>query len=152
MNFLTQKNQCAAAPISLKNIFLKQKEIASALQKMPVELLILHGSVAQNKSKILSDVDFAVLFKNDSYKLGDVTKVQSLLCQNLEREDIDLAVLNKATPLLCMQVLTKGKVLYEMNAESFARFREQTIRRYLQTKYLRTQFYRYQQQAILGKV
>lgn len=117
---------------------------------MPVRLLILHGSVAQSRSQTLSDVDFAVLFKNDSYQSEDVTKVQRFLSETFKRDDIDLVVLNSASPLLCMHVLSKGRVVYEDHSESFFYFRERTILRYLRTKYLRTRFHQYQKQAVLG--
>lgn len=134
-----------------KGVFCQQQKMAVGLKKMPVRLLMLHGSVAQGQSKALSDVDFAVLFKNDFYTFKDVAKIESFLSKILERDDIDLAVLNSASPLLCMQVVSKGKVLYEVDPESFFNFRERTILRYLRTKYLRTQFHRYQKQAVLGK-
>jgi predicted nucleotidyltransferase len=151
VNFLIHPNQPVPVPMRAKEVFCQQKKIAVGLKKMSVRLLILHGSVAQGQSKTLSDVDFAVLFKNDSYKMKDVAVVQGFLSKILERDDIDLAVLNGASPLLCMQVLRKGQVIYEDNSKSFFHFRERTILRYLRTKYLRTQFHQYQKQAVLGK-
>lgn len=132
MNFLS--HQATVKPVSSKDILKRKKDLIGALKKLPVALLILHGSVAQDNYKALSDVGFAVLFKNDNYKLNDIRKIHDLLSDVLGREDIDLAVLNKASPLLCMQVLCKGKVIYAVKDQAFLKFREKTIRRYLQTK------------------
>lgn len=149
MYFLS--HQTTIKSVTTKDILRKRNILAQALAKLPVSLLILHGSVAQNNYKTLSDVDFAVLFKKDNYKLKDIGKTHDLLGKILNREDIDLAVLNKASPLLCMQVLCKGKIIYAAKDKNFMQFREETIRRYLQTKNLRTLFHNYQKQAVLGK-
>lgn len=151
MNFLIHQNQRVLVPMQARDVFCQQQKMAVGLKKMPVRLLILHGSVAQDQSNPLSDVDFAVLFKRDSYQSKDVAKVRRFLSEIFKRDDIDLVILNHVSPLLGMHVLSKGQVIYENNSESFFYFRERTILRYLRTKYLRTQFHRYQKQAVLGK-
>lgn len=136
--------------ISLADFRKHTKALQTQLKKIPVSLSFLHGSLAQDALKPLSDIDVAVLFKNDNYTLKTISAVSDCFCKILQREDIDIAVLNRASPLLCMQVLKKGQILYCKNKESLVQFRKKTFARYLATNHLRKQFYNYQTKAVLG--
>jgi len=113
---------------SLKHLFRDRSEIA---------LAYLFGSRAQGKAHPASDTDIAVLLdeKNDirntlDYRLGLLQDVKNAL----QTENIDLVILNNATPLLRSQVVRYGKVLYSVNAAIPIRFKARAIVEYLDVK------------------
>lgn len=138
-------------PISMRAILRKKGVLANFFRREPVSLVIVHGSVVRNQMKPLSDVDVAILFKNNNYKYADIGRIAERISTVLNREDIDLAVLNRASPLLWMQVLKKGKPVFVRNRHDWPRFRLQTIQRYLATGHLRKYFNECMERSILGK-
>jgi len=133
-------------PLKLSAVKRKKKAFASLCRRKGIKLLFLHGSLARDRHGRLSDVDFAVFGKELS--LDDYLKINQGLSQIVGREDIDLADLSKASSLLAMQVITKGIPLYVANPKILARFRYDSFRRYLDSKYLRERFAHYVTQAV----
>lgn len=127
-------------PISLASVLKKKRSLTLFFKNKPVDLVFVHGALARDDLKPLSDIDVAVLFRERKYQYEDIYKVVSKLEAIIGREDIDLAVLNRASPLFWMQVLRKGIVLYARSQKVLKIFRLRTIQRYLATKYLRTTF------------
>ncbi len=80
----------------------------------------------------------------------DVAAIVDKLSEVFGRDDIDLAVMNRASPLLCMQVLTNGRPLYERNDDALKKFRLRTFRRYLASKHLMKMLHHYMRRAIAG--
>lgn len=120
-------------------------------KRQPVDLVFLFGSLAKDAMKPLSDVDIAVLFRNEKYNFKNISAIRSKLESLLGREDIDLAILNTGAPVICMQVIHTGKLLYARNSKIFKQFRFLTIQRYLATQYLRKSFFEQASRAILRK-
>ncbi len=146
---ITQKPQ---KPIRLSNLLEIKEAFSKYCRKNPIDLVFVHGSLAQDKLKTLSDIDIAVLFKEGGKDiLKAISKTVDKLSELIDREDIDLMMLNKASPLACMQVLRNGKILYCRNLSVLKKFRLKTIQRYLATSYLRTTFNRRMEMAILGE-
>ncbi len=137
--------------LRLHHVLKKKDSLQSFFQKQVIDLVFIHGSLAHDKLKPLSDVDVAILFHKD-YKYSQLAKVNDKLSKFFEREDIDIAVLNRASPLLWMQVLQNGVLLYCRNEKFLKHFRLRTIQRYLATKYLRRTFNYYMGKAILRSV
>ncbi len=137
-------------PLSLAQVQKKMPEIKAYFRTQPVELVFLHGSLAKDLMGPLSDLDMAVLFNKKKRLLSEVTTTTRQLCEIFGRDDIDLAVLNTASPLLRMQVLVHGKVLYASSPGAVAAFRLKTIQDYLATHHLRKTFHRYMENAILA--
>lgn len=148
MRFIPLYNQ--PNKIFLKDVFKKKGAMKKFFNAKPVALVFVHGSLAKNKLRHLSDIDIAVLFKKENYALKDIHVIKEKIGGLLGREDIDLAILNKASPLLCMQVLKNGKLLYASNTRELIKFRLKTIKHYLATKHLRQSLSQYMNQAILG--
>lgn len=148
MDFLLSKK--TKKRLALTSFLKKKSKIESLLKKFPVSLAFLHGSLAQNQFKTLSDIDIAILFSDEDYNSAMVNQIQAGLCSILEREDIDLTILNRVSPLLGMQVLKKGILLYRRGASDLARFRKHSFDRYLATNFLRKQFYTYMENAVEG--
>lgn len=126
--------------LCLSQVLRKKGVLGSFFKRQPVELVFLHGALAKDRMKLLSDVDVAVLFKAEEYSYQNISKIILKLEDILKREDIDLGVLNHASPLFWMQVLKKGMVLYARSRRVLQNFRLRAIQRYLATAYLRTTF------------
>lgn len=135
--------------LRLQDILSKQGDLERYFRDKPVELVFVHGSLAKDTMRALSDVDVAVLFQNNDFTYKDVAEIVDKLSEVLQRDDIDLAVMNRASPLLCMQVLSNGRLLYERSKDAHKNFRLRTFQRYLATKHLTTMFHRYMQRAIM---
>jgi predicted nucleotidyltransferase len=89
---------------------LKQK---ASLAKLGVVLCYLHGSVALDQARNDSDVDIAVLFEQlpeDSVKA--TTAIVTALHGFVPEHEMDIAILNNASPLLAQSVVVNGKLLY----------------------------------------
>ena len=64
------------------------------------------------------------------------------------RDDVDLVVLNRATPVMAHQVATRGRVLYEAREGARAGFQVSALHRYEDTRRLR----RIQTESLLERV
>jgi predicted nucleotidyltransferase len=75
----------------------------------------LFGSVAEGTAHALSDVDVAVLFRAglpDEAMFSHSLEIVALLEAALRRS-VDVIALNRASPVLCFQVLQHGRLLFE---------------------------------------
>ena len=106
-----------------------------------VVLAYLFGSQAEGKAGPLSDVDIAVLlepqvdrerwFQVQLDLMGELTSL-------FHRNDVDVVILNEATPLLAYQVVRYGQIICEDNdSQPAVDFATYTISRYADTAPLR---------------
>ena len=99
---------------------MKVKELKEYFEKRKdVLLAYLFGSSVQNVESA-KDIDVAVLLderriKKDSFDVG--IEIWLDLIPLLERSDIDVVVLNDASPLLKHEVIKNGQVLFEKKPE-----------------------------------
>lgn len=115
--------------------------LQAIFRRHQVTLAYLFGSQAENAARAESDVDLAVLlaphlprstwFEIHLALIGDV-------CEVLGRNDVDLVLLNQATPLVRYQVVKHGIVLYEdpLTRPAIA-FTSQTVVQYADTAHFR---------------
>jgi predicted nucleotidyltransferase len=102
----------------------KQREIAAAY---------VFGSVASGRARSDSDVDVAVLLARPlsaSRALSYRLKLMAEFGSALHRSDVDLVLLNDASPLLAHRVLSKGRLAFERSRSARVRFQVQTASRY----------------------
>lgn len=123
----------------------KVKNTLSAFFQNRDEVLLayLFGSVAEDKQNRLSDLDIAVLVETDKlgkldeqpfgYQVSVMTDVISLLKTN----DVDLVILNYATPLLSHEVVKYGEVVFCRDEEMRIQFEVRSLQQYIDTKPLR---------------
>jgi predicted nucleotidyltransferase len=111
---------------SLNIFFTKMQEIL---------LAFLFGSVASKRMGPSSDVDLGILFKTVP-DIDAINGVAEELSSIFQRE-VDLAVLNHASPVLRMQVLKNGILLYASHMKHFHRFFTDTINQYDDLKRIR---------------
>ncbi|MCB1213526.1 MAG: nucleotidyltransferase domain-containing protein [Chlamydiia bacterium] len=81
--------------------------------KLPAIAIYLFGSQASETPIEWSDYDLAILY-DDQTKLDPLYRyeLQEELSEIL-RSDVDLVFLNDAGPVIAMQIVTKGKLIYE---------------------------------------
>lgn len=88
------------------------EQVAAALQGRPEVLdAYLFGSQARGEAHGLSDVDVAVFLDPKApaaLPWGHAAELTSCLIRALGRNDVDVALLNRATPLLYNRVLRDG--------------------------------------------
>ncbi|HIC94363.1 MAG TPA: nucleotidyltransferase domain-containing protein [Anaerolineae bacterium] len=116
-----------------------------------VILAYLFGSQVEGRAGPLSDIDIAVLLGPDvpSERWTDVQI--ELICELMSifhRDDIDVVILNRATPLLAWEVVKYGKVIYEDETRPGVDFAVYAASRYADTEPLRRLAQRYLEEWI----
>ena len=106
--------------------FCKHKRIAFAA---------LFGSVVSGRTTAHSDLDVAFWVEGERIEGRELDLTNGLMAL-FHRNDVDVVVLNHATPLLQWQVASTGKPLYERRAGSFRWFQIYAMKRYDDTKKL----------------
>lgn len=117
-----------------------REELHRIFARHGVVLAYLFGSQAEGKAGPLSDVDIAVLL-GPQVPQERWTAVQIDLINDLiglfHRDDVDVAILNRATPLFAYQVVRFGQVIYEDATRPAVDFAAYSVRRYADTAPLR---------------
>ena len=111
---------------SLKTFFKERHEIL---------LAFLFGSSARNRMRSSSDVDIGIIFKTARHfdAINDLTgELSSIL-----KREVDLVVLNHASPVLKMQILKNGILIYSSNKKYFHQFFADTVNQYDDLKRIR---------------
>lgn len=86
-------------------------------KKLPIKLVYLFGSFAKGKESIKSDIDIAVLLKEDVYSKDPICifgNIQSF-ARKLERiikREVDIHILNRASLNFSYVVVTTGIPIY----------------------------------------
>ncbi len=80
----------------------QKKEIAKIAKKHGLKLVVLFGSFAVGENREDSDMDIAVLGKNDISFEKSVNLINGFM--KIFHENVDLSVINKANPLLLHQI------------------------------------------------
>lgn len=123
---------------------MNEKKLNSFLKKQ-TDLLLAYqfGSSLSGDLHEESDIDFAILFdKKPSYQR--VLELTEKLTDILNKE-VDLSILNEASPIFCMQVISKGINIYCRDTKARSYFVIRTVNEYDDLSYFR----RFQQKNIL---
>ena len=94
----------------------------------------LFGSFARGDAKAHSDVDVAVYLdpaRRTRSGLGDAVEISSVLMSVLERNDVDVVILNDGTPLLYHRVLRDGIRLFARDLPATTAREGYALSRYL---------------------
>jgi hypothetical protein len=108
-----------------------------------IDAVYLFGSQAEGKPGPLSDVDIGVLFDANRVRPKDLFRARlNLITQAMEacrRSDVDVVLLNEASPLLAYEVVSGGKLAYERNHQRRVAYEVDALLRYLDFQpFLRT--------------
>ncbi len=100
-----------------------------------IRLGFLFGSAVKGRLTSESDIDIAILFEKipDAFRIHQLSQI---IGQKLKRE-IDLVVLNQASPILRMQVLKNGTLISSGDSMSYSDFFTDTIKQYEDLKRIR---------------
>jgi len=124
-----------------------ERAVASLLEsKHDVQAGYIFGPVAAGRARTDSDVDIAVLVSADAIRrdaFGYRLRLMTELISVLQRNDVDLIVLNQAPPLLAHRVLSKGKLIFERSPSARVAFQVRTVNRYLDSQPMRNLFLAY---------
>ena len=117
-----------------------QINISTCLEKFFKEkenicLALLFGSFAVKRVTAESDIDIAIFFQ----RIPDFYEKQALKdeLEILLKRDVDIAVLNTASPILKMQVLKNGILIVDRGSSYFSRFTIDTVNQYSDLKMIR---------------
>jgi len=128
-----------------------QEELHRIFARHGVILAYLFGSQAEGKAGPLSDVDIAVLLgpqvPQERWSAVQIDLINDLIGL-FHRDDVDVALLNRATPVLAQEVVRSGQVIYEAEPGTRVDFQVATLRRYVDTEPLR----RLQNRRLLERV
>lgn len=113
-------------PKSLKSFFEERRDIL---------LVFVFGSFVHNRLRPSSDLDIGVLFEAVP-EIGMVGALAEELSSTFRRE-VDLVVLNHASPVLRMQMLKHGMSIYSRSKKHFHRFFTDTVNQYDDLKRIR---------------
>ncbi|MEJ2055062.1 MAG: nucleotidyltransferase domain-containing protein [Calditrichaceae bacterium] len=101
-----------------------------------VLLVFMIGSVLHGEQHEESDVDVAVLFKiKPGYdeRLELINKIEDIFNQ-----EVDLGILNDASPVFRYQVISKGKLIYMKDSKARDYFVLKTLNEYSDLSYYRS--------------
>jgi uncharacterized protein len=114
--------------------------LQQTFQEHDVVLAYLFGSEARGDAGPLSDVDVAVLFDQDVPRDEQFNRVLHLMGELggvLGRDDVYVANLADASPLLAHRVYLNGKLLFCFDDSERVRFQTRALREYVDTEPLR---------------
>ena len=120
--------------LNQKSSRLKENLEEFSLQRTNFLLVFLFGSFARGFGTDESDVDVAIMFKKvpDFYELSDL---QEELSGHVGKE-VDIVILNTASPVLRMQVLRYG-LMIKKDQRTYNDFYVNTLNEYDDLKYFR---------------
>jgi len=106
------------------------ENLVSELKKYKkVISIILFGSYAKNQVKPLSDIDIAVIIKDDDKETE--TEIATYSSNKL-----DVVPFHRLPLYIQFEVLKYGKVLFVRNKNYFMKIKRQVLREYLDNTYL----------------
>ncbi|MGB9700890.1 MAG: type VII toxin-antitoxin system MntA family adenylyltransferase antitoxin [Thermodesulfobacteriota bacterium] len=126
------------------NILEKIPQLIDTLQKCEdVIALFFFGSLATGKLRPLSDLDIALLLKDNISKGKLFNREIDLICligKELGTEEFDLIILNTAPLRFAHQILKNGKKIFVKDQRRLANFQEEVIKKYIDFKFYQEQF------------
>lgn len=128
----------------------KQKiKLANIFSNFPkVKAVYLFGSHAENKENRYSDLDLGILLEDNFDKMIKVDLLVALTEHNFN--DIDLVLLNNASPLVSFEVVKHNKIIYKRDDFDSNSYFSLTVRKFLDFRpYLQIQR-RYLKERILN--
>ncbi len=132
----------------------KQTLIKEIALKYDLQLIYLFGSKATGRDTKLSDIDIAVLLNNrDAYNLKNlildlIFDFSRVFCS----DKIDLVILNKASLAVQYNVISDGKILYELNPERRYNYEVNLISLYLDFKRYEDEYFETMHKQILEDI
>lgn len=103
--------------------------------QLNIQLAFVFGSLVKGYYTKESDIDIAILFENKP-DLNMILELKANL-ENALTNEVDIAILNDASPVLKMQVLKNGILIFKKNDMIYNKFFVDTINQYDDLKRVR---------------
>ena len=110
------------------------KDYEKLMRLIGADIIFLFGSVLTENFRSDSDIDIGVYFENRNY---DKSSICDAVMDFFRTEQVDVAFLNEAAPLLLYQVVKKGKPTACENYKTLVEFRLRCLKQYWETKKFR---------------
>ena len=120
----------------LNNVMPEIESISQVLEKQfseNIDFAIIFGSFANGNYNEESDIDVGIYISDEQFSEGNVIEIRENLDVIADR-DVDLVVLNDADPIITMQILANGKLIYCRDKHQFNLFKARKISEYLDFK------------------
>ncbi len=98
-----------------------------------VDFILVFGSFAKGNYNDESDIDIGIFVNEEHLSDKTVIEIRDSLDDIADRE-VDLVVLNDADPIITMQILANGKLIYCKDKHQFNLFKARKISEYLDFK------------------
>ncbi len=109
---------------------LEHNRLRDICKQSNLSLVVLFGSYSRGRADKNSDLDLAVMVDkkiiNDDLEFSLLTTFVNLV----QRDNLDLVLLNRADPLLQSQIACYGTLLYEKSPGLFNWFKVQAMKNY----------------------
>lgn len=113
-----------------KKIIHMSKDLLDKLvNKYKITLIVLFGSYAEGKVREDSDIDIGI-YLEDKISVKEETNLIEDMVHAFKRDNIDLVILNTASPVLRFEVVRNGKLLFERTPGDFLQFKLLSMKRY----------------------
>lgn len=118
-----------------------RKKLTALLQSNPnITAAILFGSEANGKATQESDIDIALLYETTHIpKPLDVLQLREDLSDEM-RQDVDIILLNNASPIIAMQAIKNGIPLLIRDHKAYNTFEMNLVTDYADVKKMRQPF------------
>lgn len=120
----------------------KKKLIDILQENSGIAAALLFGSQASENANQESDIDIALLYNAQCVPDGlELLQYKQDLSDQME-QDVDIVVLNEASPIIAMQTIKHGVPLFLRDKKAYDKFEIKLITDYADIKYLRDPFER----------
>lgn len=123
-------------PTPVVSVISIRRALRALGRKRPeIVTIYLFGSRATGHAGPLSDVDVAVLTDSaQAAALKDPTRRVALVSDVMHacrRSDVDVVLLDEATPFLAYEIVSSGRLVYERDHQARVAFEAHALQRYL---------------------
>ncbi|MFO7603834.1 MAG: nucleotidyltransferase domain-containing protein [Gammaproteobacteria bacterium] len=111
--------------------------VAYLIETYQPEAILLYGSRAKDTATPKSDIDLAILLGRQQRPDAMALAASRTELEHILGSDVDLIVLDHASPILAMQILRNHQVLYQNDSEAMTRYTMKKTGEYFDLKYSR---------------
>lgn len=108
----------------------------------------LFGSHATGKATPLSDVDIALYLDEESVTPDRKLELIELIMDVLNTDEVDLVILNKASPSIIHSVVKTGKLLFSKDEKLRITFIARALKEYMEMHYYRERYFKKMKERI----
>ena len=110
--------------------------IKKLIEEFNISLIYVFGSYAKGTNTENSDLDIGILINGDTSLMTRLSVLNEMV-GILDREDIDLIILNEADEVLKFQVIKYGKLIYVRDLTEKVLFEARTMSEYMDMEHFR---------------